>query len=108
MIKKATFLLLLFIFCFSLVVDTYAIVPTKPTTADPTGDITNPVSKLWGNFQYVVQVICIGCVVFAGVRYMFASSDKRADLKKGLGYLTIGSVIVFGAVTIIQAIANII
>lgn len=108
MIKKTTFLLLFFVFCFSLVIDTYAIVPTQPTTTNPTGNITDPVSKLWGNFQYVVQVICIGCVVFAGVRYMFASSDKRADLKKGLGYLTIGSMIVFGAITIIQAIASII
>ena len=61
----------------------------------------------WKNYRRDISLVR-GEGRFAGIRYMFASSDKKADLKKGLGYLTIGSIIVFGAVTIIQAVASVI
>ena len=38
---------------------------------------------------------------------MFASADQKADIKKSIGILIIGAVLVFGAGVIIQVINNI-
>lgn len=108
MTKKYIIKLFLVLVIVLAISNVYALTPTLPTVTDPTSTITQPVKNLWATFSYVVQIIAVGCVVFAGVRYMFASSNQRADLKKGLAYLTIGSIIVFGAITVIQIVADII
>ena len=48
----------------------------------------------------------IAAVVFAGLRYMFASADQKADIKKSMGILAIGAVLVFGATLLIRLIGN--
>lgn len=58
-------------------------------------------SKIWGVLLTVLQVASIAGVIFAGVRYMFASSDSKADMKKSMIYLIIGMVIVFSASTVV-------
>lgn len=68
--------------------------------------IKNFLKDTWATISVIVQILCVACVVFAGVRYMFASADQRADLKSGLSYLTIGAVLVFGAISIIKLIAS--
>lgn len=103
--KMLYVLVFVFIILFFSKVD--AITPTQPTVTTPSTEVTTPISQIWGNVSYLVQILAIGCVVFAGVRYMFAAPDKRADLKKGLIYLAIGSILVFGAVEIIQLVASI-
>jgi len=74
------------------------------TAASP--DVENLVNNVWGTVALVVQVLAIACVVFAGLRYMFASADAKADIKKQTVILVIGAVLVFGATWIIQIIAN--
>ena len=58
-------------------------------------------SNIWGLLLTVLQVASIAGVIFAGVRYMFASSDSKADMKKSMIYLIIGMVIVFSASTVV-------
>ena len=58
-------------------------------------------SNIWGVLLTVLQVASIAGVIFAGVRYMFASSDSKADMKKSMIYLIIGMVIVFSASTVV-------
>lgn len=58
-------------------------------------------SKIFGVLIVTLQVASMAGIIFAGVRYMFASADSRADLKKGLIHLAIGMIIVFGASSVV-------
>ena len=71
------------------------------------GVITNSVNRIWGTVRLVLQVAAISIFLFSGVRYMFASADQKADLKKSMGNLAIGSIFVFGATLIIQFVIKI-
>jgi len=65
------------------------------------------VGKAWNTVRTILQVLAIAAVVFAGVRYMFASADQKADIKKSMGILAIGAALVFGATFIIDFIVKI-
>lgn len=66
----------------------------------------NILKDIWKVFSVIVQILSIGAVVFAGLRYMFASADKKADIKRGIIYLVSGSVIVFGSTFVIDFIVK--
>lgn len=70
------------------------------------GKIKDKVGSIWATIAVLVQIASVACVVFAGLRYMFASADQKADIKQGLIYLSIGAILVFGAITIIQFVVN--
>ena len=74
--------------------------------ANKSGKTINSISNVWGIILTVLQVAAIAAVVFAGVRYMFASADSKADIKKQMIWLVIGAILVFGASTVIQLITN--
>lgn len=74
-------------------------------TSTATG-VTNTAKNIWSTLATVVQILAVAAVVFAGVRYMFASADQKADIKKGMIILVIGAVLVFGATTILKAVQN--
>lgn len=74
--------------------------------ADTSGNTVKSIGAVWGIILTVLQVAAIAAVVFAGVRYMFASADSKADIKKQMIWLVIGAVLVFGASTVIQLITN--
>lgn len=75
-------------------------------TANKSGTTINAVQNVWGIILTILQVAAIAAVVFAGVRYMFASADSKADIKKQMIWLVVGAVLVFGASTVIQFIVN--
>ena len=62
--------------------------------------------RIWGGILVVLQIASIGGVIFVGVKYMFASADVKADLKKNMIHLVIGMIIVFGASTVIGFITG--
>ena len=68
--------------------------------------IEGKVKDVWATVVTVVQVLAVACVVFAGLRYMFASANQKADIKQGLMYLAIGAIFVFGAITIIDIVTK--
>ena len=68
--------------------------------------IEGKVKDVWATVVTVVQVLAVACVVFAGLRYMFASADQKADIKQGLMYLAIGAIFVFGAIKIIDIVTK--
>lgn len=76
----------------------------------PGGTAAPGVSKLtgniWSTISVVVQVLAVAAVVFAGVRYMFASADAKADIKQQTLILVIGAVLVFAAVPLLNMIAG--
>lgn len=77
----------------------------KGQDADP--NVTGVVGRVWGTVILIVQVLAVAAVVFAGLRYMFASADAKADIKKQTVILVVGAVLVFGATFIIDLIATV-
>lgn len=75
--------------------------------ANKSGNTIGTISNAWGIILTILQVAAIAAVVFAGVRYMFASADSKADIKKQMIWLVIGAVLVFGASTVIQLVTNV-
>ena len=68
--------------------------------------VTNLASSIWGTVVVIVQILAVAAVVFAGLRYMFASADQKADIKKSMGILAVGAILVFAATTIIQFVVS--
>lgn len=65
------------------------------------------VNKVWGTVTLILQVCAVAAIVFAGVRYMFASADAKADIKKQSVGLVVGAILVFAASTVVSFIVNI-
>lgn len=76
-------------------------------TANTNGSTVKMVNNVWGIILVILQVAAIAALVFAGVRYMFASADQKADIKKSMGTLAIGAILVFGASTVVQIITTV-
>ena len=81
-----------------------------PTTEELQGSgsatITNAAKGIWGTVVTIVQILAIAAVVFAGLRYMFSSADQKADIKKSMGILVVGAILVFGATTVLQFVTK--
>ena len=73
-----------------------------PNATQKVDTVTNAASKVWGTVVTIVQILAFAALVFAGVRYMFASADQKADIKKGMGYLALGGILVFGAASVVK------
>ena len=91
-----------------MLVNVFAVdVPTVNPTGTASTEVTNAAGKIWATIASVVQVLAIAAVVFAGLRYMFAGADQKADIKKGLGILALGAVLVFAATTVLKIFSDI-
>ena len=76
-------------------------------TTDGMDTANNAVKRIWGTVSLILQVCAVAAVVFAGVRYMFASADGKADIKKQTVGLIVGAILVFGATTLINFVITI-
>ena len=65
------------------------------------------VKKIWGTILLVLQVLAVAAFCCAGVKYMFASADTKANLKNRMVGLMVGAVLVFGATGVINLIVNV-
>lgn len=68
--------------------------------------LNTTVGNVWGTVSTIIQVLAVAAVVFAGVRYMFASADAKADIKKQTVILIVGAVLVFGATAILGLVSS--
>lgn len=73
---------------------------------------TDPVaSSIGGQLIWVAQVILYAAAViiliFAGVKYMGAAPEAKAEFKKKLIYMTVGAVILFAAGSLVKLIGGI-
>lgn len=81
--------------------------PKNPYDSNLVDDqIATTTKNVWATVRVLVQIVSVACVVFAGLRYMFASADQKADIKQGLIYLAIGAILVFSTTTIIQFVVD--
>ncbi len=70
--------------------------------ADTNSTLVGTVNKVWGVVLTILQVAAIATIVFCGVKYMFASAENKAELKKTLPGLAVGAILVFGASMVVQ------
>lgn len=70
-------------------------------------NINASLKKVCASALLILQIASVGGIVFAGVRYMFASSETKADIKSSMIHLVIGMVIVFTASTIVNLIVKV-
>ena len=75
--------------------------------ATPSASAQSSILKVWGTVLLILQILSVAAIVIAGVRYMFASADAKADIKKQTITLVVGAVLVFGASGIINMITSI-
>lgn len=64
------------------------------------------VNNIWATASSVINVLAIAAVVLAGVRYMFAGADQKADIKQQTVTLVIGAVLVFAASNLLTLISG--
>lgn len=75
--------------------------------AKPSDSAKSSILKVWGTVLLILQILSVAAIVIAGIRYMFASADGKADIKKQTIGLMVGAVLVFGASSVIGLITNI-
>ena len=51
-----------------------------PSGGTAISNVTTSAKKVWGTVTTIVQILAFAAIVFAGVRYMFASADQKADI----------------------------
>lgn len=66
--------------------------------------LNKSVNAVWQFIKHLIQILALGVVIFVGIRYMMASADQKADIKKSMMWLVIGAVITFCSTTVIQYI----
>lgn len=64
------------------------------------------VGNIWATVMTIMRVLAVAAIVFAGVKYMFASAESKADIKGGLIGLVIGAVMVFGATFLVDMLTD--
>lgn len=87
----------------------FGITPVDPSTlgGSKLGEVTDLAGSIWQTIAVVIQILAIAAIVIAGVRYMFASADTKADIKKQTIVLVAGAILVFAAVPIAQFVGGI-
>lgn len=83
-----------------------AISADVPEGGNRISKITDLGGSIWSTIQVIVQIAAIAAIVFAGVRYMFASADDKANIKKQTVILIVGAALVFAAVPIAKFIQD--
>lgn len=105
--KIATVCMFLFVTLF-VVGNVYGIsVPSaNEIQGNEISNVTGLAKDVWSTVATILQILAVAAVVVAGVRYMFASADAKADIKKQTVILIVGAILVFGATTILQFVTN--
>lgn len=58
--------------------------------AKPSDSAKSSILKVWGTVLLILQILSVAAIVIAGIRYMFASADGKADIKKQTIGLMVG------------------
>lgn len=98
---------LMFVFATNVFADVISTDFNKIQGGNEINSVTGTARNVWSTIALILQIAAIAAIVFAGVRYMFASADTKADIKKQMVILVVGAVLVFGASTVVQFITGI-
>ena len=71
------------------------------------GPVTDTLGRAWNMIRAILRVVAVSVIIYCGVRYMFASADQKADIKKSLGVLMLGTAITFATTIIVDFVVDI-
>ena len=77
-------------------------IPSASTGA--TGGLTGPVANILGIVQYICYAAAVILLIMLGVKYMTASPDGKAEIKKSAVQYVVGAALVFAAGAILGII----
>ena len=63
-------------------------------------------SGILGAVQVIGYAFAVGMLLYVGIKYVMASANEKADLKKGSISYVIGAVIIFGASALVGILQN--
>lgn len=69
--------------------------------------VTGTGNKILGYIQGIGTFIAVGVLMFLGIKYMTASANEKADIKKSIIPYIIGAIILLVAVNIVPIIESI-
>ena len=78
---------------------------TKP---DMSGGVANAGGKIIYIIQYVGYTIAILVLLIIGIQYMISSPNEKADIKSRLIPYAIGAIILFGGVSIVSLVYDVV
>ena len=64
------------------------------------GSATGFINNILATIQFVGYAIAIGMLIYAGIRYVMAPANEKADLKNAMIKYVIGAILIAGAATI--------
>ena len=79
---------------------------TFSSTATAT-DLESKLGNVWGIVSMKANFIAVVMVVVAGIRYMFASADQKAEFKQSMAGIIAGIAFAFAAGSIVSLIISI-
>lgn len=80
--------------------------PSSGNNVDIVAGFSLTVKNIFSLVIVIFKVLTVALLIFAGARYMYASNDGKAQLKKDLILILIGVAIVFGAEPIISFVTE--
>lgn len=75
-------------------------------SSDATGAISGTVSNVLGVVTYICYAAAVIMLIYLGIKFITASPDGKAEVKKSAIIYVIGAVLVFAAGAVIQVIQN--
>ena len=78
-----------------------SVVLAKPTVDPGITALDGILGGILGVVSVIGYTFAIGMLLYVGIKYVMASANEKADLKKGSISYVIGAVIIFGASAII-------
>ena len=82
----------------------FGLSPELPTGGTAIEGVTGVANNIWQTVSVILQILAFAAIILAGVRYMFSSPEKKADIKGESVAIIIGAVLVFAGPTIIKFI----
>lgn len=95
-------ILIVCVVVFSSFTNVFGVSTEFPTTTKKIEKLSTGAEKIWGSVLTIMQFVAFGAIVYSGIKYMFASAEAKADIKKSLGILALGAIIVFAASTVVK------
>lgn len=104
-----TFMLILFlsiqsVLAFGVGTDQTPTNPYDPNSANT--QVVTTTHKIWNTVSLILRMLAVGSIIVTGIRYMLISPDQKADIKKSLIYLVIGTIIVFCTTELINFVVT--
>ncbi len=104
--KKIIFAIIIIVLVFSIC-NLYIYAANFPSGGTENVKVKTATEKIWGSVVTIAQMLSFLAIIMAGLRYMLASSEGRAEIKKSISILILGAIIVFATSTVVQFVTGI-